>query len=120
MGTITSINNITVQEPSSLKYGEIYIHDEDSGRFASGLAYIGIIAEKRTLSLEWRSIRPAAAQTILGAVRSDQFFDVTYFEPDANSYVTRTFYLGDRTVQFLQWFSGGEAYASLTFDLIER
>lgn len=120
MGTITSINNITVQEPSALKYGEIYIHDEDSGRFASGLAYIGIIAEKRTLSLEWRAIRPAAAAAILAAVRSDKFFDVVYFEPDANNYTTRTFYLGDRTVQFQQWYSGGEAYASVSFDLIER
>lgn len=118
---IKKINTFTgFVQPSGCEYGMNSVNDSDSGRSQSGKMYIGLITEKRTLNLSWNVLRPEDASEILAEINKHKYFTVEYFEPSLNDYTTRTFYVGDRKINFLQWFEGGEAFSSLSFQIIER
>lgn len=115
------VDGVAVQTPSSFSVG---IYDEslpDSGRTLDGIMHKNTLCTKRTISLAWDNPSPVEAAAILSAFMANEYFDVTYFDPQyGETQQTKTFYLGDRESPMKQWFVGGRRWEQLSFNIIER
>lgn len=118
-GTIRTINDFQVPEPSVMKQGRRDISDTAAGRSLSGRMYKGKVATATELQLQWNAITPGEANTILSAVETDQYFPVRYYDIYLNDYRTATFYVGDRDTDVVQFIVNNER-VTLSFTLIER
>lgn len=126
--SILWVGGVAIKTPSVLSPSVYDLSQPDSGRTLDGLMHSnklrdsnGHIVSKVTIGLEWHQISPAEAQTILNAFESDEYFDVTYYDPrNELTPVTKTFYLGDREIPVQIWSSDHKRYASLSFTIIER
>ena len=78
------------------------------------------IAEKETISLTWNYPRPEIVQSALRAVEASEYFPVRYPDEKTGNYVTKTFYVGDRSISTERWSSKQKLYSKLSFKLIER
>lgn len=116
---IKSVDGHAIRQPSTCTPNEQYVNDADSGRAASGLMYVGIIAEKMTLELGWNAIWPEVCHELLSIFKAKKYFDVEYYDMSTGDFATKTFYIGDRSTPIVQWFDGGEA-CNLSFTIIER
>ena len=115
------VEGVAVKTPSSFTPKIQDISNPDSGRTLDGKMHKNMLTSKITIDLEWTMISPADAAAILNAFESKEYFNVTYWDPrNANSQVTRNFYLGDREIPVQQWVVGNERYESLAFTIIER
>ena len=61
----------------------------------------------------------ATIASIISAL-SPEYISVRYFDARAAGYITKTFYVGDRSVPFREIRQGGHAISTLTFNIIER
>ena len=119
-GVIKSINNVSLpKQPASFSLGIQAVNDADAGRAQSGKMYVGYIGTAKTLSCAWKTVTPDVASTILQACETDIYFHVVYWDTDLCIYRTSTFYVGDRTVDTVQFIDGRE-YVDLTLTFIER
>lgn len=118
-GLLKSINGVSVPEPSAFQEGIQAINDEDAGRSQSGRMYVGLIGNAKTLNISWNAIPVSDAYTILRAAQAQAYFPVTYYDSDLAEYTTKTFYIGDRTIDIIQFFVNNER-ANLSFGVIER
>src|SRR5690554_1012022 len=92
---IRKINGVPVATPKSCTVG-IYDLDDQTSRNANGDLIRDRIAIKRKLDNEWGPLRAGDMAILLQAV-SSVFFPVEYFDPQVGDYVTKTFYVGDRS-----------------------
>lgn len=106
--------------PSEMTWNLYDASTSETGRTLDALMHKDVVAQKRTLSLQWNGPRPAEASSILTAVNSSVFFPVKYPDPMSGNMETRTFYVGDRTTPFKLWTADNKIYSSISFDLIER
>lgn len=106
--------------PSEMTWGLYDVSSSETGRTLDALMHKDVVAQKRTLSLQWNGVRPAEASAILKAVNSDVFFSVKYPDPMSGNPETRTFYVGDRTAPYKLWTTDNKIYSSISFELIER
>lgn len=106
--------------PSKLQWN-IQTYDLDSSRGVDGTMNRQVICHKEKISLTWNSANLTTAQisTILNAVLPT-FFEVTYFSPLANAYVTKEMYVGDRSANFYRVIDGVPQIDNISFNLIER
>ena len=118
--SILTINGLGV-DPNSITYGIQDVSAPDAGRDLTGLMHKMTVTQKRTIQLEWWQTDPALTAQILTAVKPE-YFNVTYPDPESNSNVTKTFYVGDRSTPVQVWGSGvgNKRYSKLSFKLIER
>ena len=122
------IEGVAVKTPSVFVPKSYDLSAPDSGRALDGLMYTnklrdsnGHILKKTTIDIEWWMCTPAEAQTILNAFESQEYFDVTYYDPsNGTTPVTKTFYLGDRESAVKMWTLNNKRYESVSFTIIER
>ena len=114
-----AVNGVAGKTPSKCEWGLQDISASDSGRTQDAMMHKNRIAQKRTLKLAWNAPIPADAAAILQAF-NPEYVSVTYHDPMDNAMETRTFYVGDRSSPFKQWFAGGKRFDSVSFDIIER
>lgn len=107
-GTIKTISGAAVREPATHKYTLQTINDSDAGRSDAGKWFGGIIGHIVTLDLGWTACTPEETAAIITALTSAAEFEVCYFDPRKGDYVTSTFYVGDRSANFTQFWGGGE------------
>ncbi len=113
------VDGVDMPEPSKLQWSLQDVSVGDSGRDDSGKMYKGRITQKVKLEIAWNAVSPSAASTILNAF-NPEYIDVRYFDPKANAYQVKNFYVGDRTVPFKIFTSNQKMYETLSFDIIER
>lgn len=107
------------QSPGGLKWSIMSIQSADSGRAEDGKMIATLVAKKRKLEIKYANLTPDDAAAILAIVCGDMFFDVTYYDVLAGEQQTRTFYVGDRS---LDWYNYNieRGIENLAFNLIEQ
>jgi len=93
MANVT-IDGFLLKTPSTISYGTYRI--SKSGRLASGLMTMDIIAIKRRIDLVWNSLSGAHLSDIIAMLDAKTFYTITF--PDskvAGGIATMTAYVGD-------------------------
>ena len=117
-----TLNNVAVPDPTALTWGLQDVSASDAGRDEATTMHKMRLGQKRTYTIEWAGIDRANASIILQAINSSENFPCYLFDVMNNQYETRTYYVGDRSAPFKQWFSNdivGMIYTKLSFTLIE-
>ena len=114
---IQSVGGVTVPCPSSYQYKLSDVSAADAGRTEDAKMHKMRIAQKVHLELEWQNITTADASTILNAF-NPEYIQVNYLDPKANGYVTKTFYVGDRSVPAYNTALG--LWTNVAFNIIEQ
>lgn len=112
------INGVKMPTPSSFSV-DIQDIDGESERVASGDLFRERVAVKRKLSIEYPPLSMEESSKVLKSV-SDVFFSVEYPDPMAGEFVTKTFYVGDRSIAVLSFINGELKWDGLKFNFIER
>lgn len=114
---LISIGGVALPTPSELQVGLMDLSKAE--RNAKGTMIIERIATKRKLEVTYEFLTRSELSLVLNAV-SPVFFNLTYLDPQSNSYLTGSFYCGDRNVGFLDFRNGIPRYKNISFSLIER
>lgn len=115
---ISSVGGVTVPCPSSYEWKESDVSDSDAGRTEDAKMHKMMIAKKVHLELSWQNVTTADASTILQAFTASEYFNVTYLDPKANDYLTKKFYVGDRSVPSYNVRQG--LWKNVSFNVIEQ
>lgn len=119
MASIIQINGVWF-DPSGMDFGRQSVSAPDAGRDLTGLMHSMKIAEKETISLTWNYPRPEVVRSALTAVEASEYFSVRYPDEKTGNWVTKTFYVGDRSISTERWSGKQKLYRQLSFKLIER
>ena len=114
---IININGVEC-DPSVMEIGFQDVSCPDAGRDLSGTMHPMKLGQKQTVNLEWWEPDRNEVKQVLQAVAPESF-PVTYYDPQTNTEVTRTMYVGDRTAPIRMWNTGRAWYSKLSFKLIE-
>lgn len=114
---IRKVDNAYVPSPSVYTYGLQDVSDPDAGRTEDALMHKNRIAQKVTLGLAWNNIPTSAVSAILQAF-DPEYVTVEYLDAKAGTYLTKTFYVGDRSAPMYS--SILNIWQNVTFNLIER
>jgi len=115
------LGDITIQpaSPGGLKWSIMSVQSADSGRAEDGTMIATLVAKKRKLELKYANLTPEDAKAILEEVCGDMFFEVTYYDVLVGEQETRTFYVGDRSLDWYN-FNIERGIENLAFNLIEQ
>lgn len=114
------LGNIEIQPKlSGLKWSIMSIQSADSGRAEDGTMIATMVAKKRKLEVSYANLSPEDAAAILDVVCGDMFFDVTYYDVLDAQQETRTFYVGDRSINWYNY-NIERGLENLSFNLIEQ
>lgn len=116
---IIKINGIKMPSPTDISVTIADISSENSKRNARGDMLIDRITTKRKLELSWDIISLEDMSLTLKLVK-DIFFTVEYPDPEEGKFLTKTFYVGDRTAPILAYKEGKPIWKNVKFNLIER
>lgn len=111
------INGVSIATPKSFQV-DVSDIDGETHRNAAGQLIRDRIAVKRKLSCEWPPLSQAQASRLLSAV-SNVFFNVEYPDP-IQGVVTKTFYVGDRTIPMYRNIDGNILWEGLKMNFIEK
>lgn len=117
---IQSVGGVSIPCPSKYDWKLSDVSSADAGRTEDGKMHKELIAQKVHLELEWQNISDADAQTILAAfnvVTSDATLSVTYYDYKSMSFLTKTFYVGDRQVTS---YNRRKGISTVSFNIIEQ
>lgn len=114
------LGNIEIQPKlSGLKWSIMSIQSADSGRAEDGTMIATMVAKKRKLEVSYANLSPEDAAAILDVVCGDMFFEVTYYDVLDAQQETRTFYVGDRSINWYNY-NIERGLENLSFNLIEQ
>lgn len=86
----------------------------NSKRNGLGEMHFQLVAQKRTLSLDFPILSDDELKSILGLFEGIAFFNINYYEPLEGQQVTKVFYKGDRDVEI------GSTFNKLKLEMIEK
>lgn len=115
---IQSVNGSVVPCPSSFQWKESDLSAPDAGRTENGVMQKMTIGKKIHLELSWQNVTTADASTILRAFTAMEYFTVRYLDPKVADFVTKTFYVGDRSAPAYNTYLG--LWSNVSFNIIER
>lgn len=110
---------IQPKSPGGLKWSIMSIQSADSGRAEDGTMIATLVAKKRKLEIKYANLSPADASAILSFVCGNMFFSVKYYDVLNAQQETRTFYVGDRSVDWYNY-NIDRGLEDLSFNLIEQ
>ena len=115
---IKSVGGTTIPCPSSFEWQESDISDSDAGRTEDGDMHKMMIGQKVHINLAWQNVTTAQASIILKAFTRQEYFSVNYLDPKENQYLTKTFYVGDRSAPSYNTLLG--IWENVSFNIIEQ
>lgn len=115
--TILKVNGVFIPDPSELQWGIQSVSASNAGRDMNGDMHVELVTRKRKLELKWKGIDFNATSEVLKAVKPETF-DVTYWDPEENRNLTKTFYVGDRT-GMVNSYVEGQRRCDVGFNIIE-
>ena len=113
------VDGVDMPNPSRLNWSLQDVSIGDSGRDDTGYMFKGRVTQKVKIELEWSAVSPSVASTILQAF-NPEYINVRYFDPMANAWQIKNFYVGDRSAPVKIWSVNQKIYESISFDIIER
>ena len=90
------INGVAITTPSEFLVDIADMDSEQSQRVASGKLVRDRIAVKRKLSCEWSPLTMNEISAVLKSVKATSF-SVEYPDPEEGNFITKIFYVGDRS-----------------------
>ena len=69
----------------------------DSARTADGIVRGAVIAKASKIELKWAVLSPAVWANICTFFNNHFYFDATYLDMETDTFVTKKFYVGDRS-----------------------
>lgn len=107
------------QIPCPSKYDVKYsdISASDAGRTEDCVMHKMTIGRKVHIELEWSNIPDEGVKIVLRAFTHREYFEVTYYDYMMETYETKTFYVGDRSVAS---HNRATPISTVTFNIIER
>lgn len=120
MSALLTIGGVEVPNPAKLDVGSQNINNEDAGRTQSGLMEMEIIATKIKLNCSWNALSWPDVSKLLQAVEKSKYLSIRYPDPKAGRYLTKTFYVGDRTSPAIYMVDGQETWSGVAMNFIER
>lgn len=113
------INGVKMPTPTSFSVTISDISSENSKRNARGDMLIDRVTTKRKIEMEWEYITLEDMSLTLKLVK-DIFFLVEYPDPEEGKLITKTFYVGDRTIPMYYIRDGRPIWKNVKFNFIER
>ena len=114
---LESVGGTTVPCPSTYEYKLSDVSAADAGRTEDAKMHKMRIAQKVHLNLSWNYITTANVSTILTAF-NNEYISIKYLDPMQNGYVTKVFYVGDRSVPAYNTRLG--LWTNVSFNVIEQ
>lgn len=116
---IVSVDGVAVRPPSSYQWGLQDVSEPDAGRTEDALMHKLLITQKVKLQLAWQNITTEEASQILTAF-NHEYIVVEYLDPMAGGYLTKTFYVGDRSAPMYNNTLYGGVWSNISFNIIEQ
>lgn len=118
MDYILKAGNVILPAPVAITTADELIWSSDTGRTLSGLMIGDVIAEKKTLSVQWGILTSDQVALIRNSLCSG-FFPITFFDDNARN--TIEVYRGTLTKEHLGELGDGiYYYRSVTCDIVQR
>ena len=115
---IFKIGGVDMPAPETFEPSIQDIDGENSNRDLSGTMYRDRIAVKRKLNLQWGPLTQDESSKLLNAV-SNEFFECTFIDPQLGQ-ITKTMYVGDRSIPALVEDDNGLRWKNLKMNFVER
>lgn len=113
---IQSVNGVAVPCPSKYDWKLSDVSSGDAGRTEDAVMHKMLIAQKVHIELEWKNIPDSAASVILTAF-NPEYISVRYYDYKSQSFQTKIFYVGDRSVTTYSRLLG---ISTVAFNIIEQ
>jgi len=114
------INGVAIVTPSEFQVTILDIDNgESTSRAADGTLNRDRIVVKRQIEMSWNLLKPAEISLILRQM-ADVFFEVEYPDPQEGTYITKTFYVGNRPAPVAIEKNGQLLWKGLKVTLTER
>ena len=114
---IRSVNGVAVKSPSAYKWKLEDLSASDAGRTEDTVMDKKRIGQLVGIELQWNKVSIPDAATLL-KLFNPEYVDVCYLDAMQGMYVTRTFYVGDRSAPLYNGELG--LWDNITFNLIGR
>ena len=115
---ILSVDGVALSRyPSKYKWSLQDVSSSDAGRTEDVLMHKNRIGQKVKIELEFRALTTAECSQIM-TVFNPEYVNVNFLDAMAGTYLTKTFYVGDRATPL--WSSNKGIWESLSFSIIER
>ena len=114
---IKSVDGASIPSPSGFQWEREDLSDSSAGRTEDGLMHKNRIGHKVAVSLSWNNISTAKASQILTAF-SPEYVSVNYLDPEARKYITKRFYVGNRSAPMYNCRLG--IWSNISFKIIEQ
>jgi len=116
---IVSVDGVAVRPPSGYQWSLQDVSDPDAGRTEDALMHKLRITQKVKLQLSWNNLTTEQASPILTAFQPE-YVEVEYLDPLVGGYVTKTFYVGDRSAPMYNNTLYGGVWSNISFNIIEQ
>lgn len=113
---IKNIGGTVVPVPSKYDWKLSDVSAADAGRTEDTKMHKMRLSQKVHLELEWQNIDDASAREILTAFQPE-YINVNYYDYKALGFITKRFYVGDRSVSTYSRYLGR---STLAFNIIEQ
>ena len=113
---IESVDSASIPVPSKYDWKLSDVSSSDAGRTEDGKMHKKRIAQKTHIELEWKNVSDNDAETILTAFQPE-YISVSHFDYRAKTFLTKTFYVGDRSVSS---YNRRKQIETISFNIIEQ
>ena len=113
---INSVGGVAIPCPSKYDWKLSDVSAADAGRTEDALMHKMRIAQKVHIELEWQNVSDSVAQTVLTAFQPE-YINVNYYDYKSMAFLTKRFYVGDRTVTSYNRLMG---IGTISFNIIEQ
>ena len=117
LNPIRTVNSSYVSVPSGYTINASDVSDSNAGRTEDTTMHKNLLGSCVHIGLEWSYITPEDAVDIM-TIFAPEYFEVEYLDVRTGSYVTSTFYAGDKSATMTMT-SVGIRY-TVSFNIIER
>lgn len=114
---IQSVGGKSIKAPSSYQWDMEDLSDSSAGRTEDCVMHKNRIGQKIAISLSWNNIPTNVASTILKAF-NPEYIEVKYLDPMSGGYLTKTFYVGNRSAPLYNGQLG--LWSNVSFKIIEK
>ena len=114
---IRAVDGVAIKCPSGYQWKLQDISQSDAGRTEDTVMDKKRIGQCVKLELQWQNITTAEASDILKRF-NPEYVSVTYLDAMQGKYVTKEFYVGDRSAPLYNCEKG--VWSNISFNIIER
>ena len=117
------VDGVTIKSPSAFTWGVQDISSPDAGRTLDGIMHkerLVFGGQKRKLKLEWNLVKFGTESRAILQAFTPEYVSVAFPDPQEGAVITRTFYTGDKELQFRTWWDGKQLLTNLSFNIIEQ